>query len=87
MTHLCASKSTIVGSDNGLSSGRPQAIILINGGIQLIGTYGTNVREILIEIHTFSCEENAFENYICKNSGHFVSASLCKWAATQHWLK
>ena len=54
MTHICVSKLTIIGSDNGLSPGRPQAIIRTNAGILLIGTLGTNFSEILSEIHTFS---------------------------------
>ena len=46
---------TIIGSDNGLSPGRRQAIIQTNDGILLIGPLGTtNFSEISIEIHTFS---------------------------------
>ena len=54
MTHICVSKQTIIGSDNGLSPGRRQAIIWTNAGILLIGTSGTNFSEILIEIRIFS---------------------------------
>ena len=46
-------KLTIIGSDNGLSPARRQAIIWTNDGILLIGPLGTNVSEILIEIYTF----------------------------------
>ena len=53
-THICVGKLTIIGSDNGLSPGRRQAIIWNNDGILLIGPYGTNSSEILIEILTFS---------------------------------
>ena len=53
-THICVSKLTIVGSDNGLSPGRRQAIIWTNAGILLIGPLGTNFSEILIKIHIFS---------------------------------
>ena len=52
--HIFVSKLTIIGSDNGLSPGRRQAIIWTNVGILLIGTLGTNFSEILSEIHTFS---------------------------------
>ena len=52
--HICISKLTIIGSDNGLSPGQRQAIIWTNAGILLIQTLGTNFREILSEIHTFS---------------------------------
>ena len=54
MTHVCVSKQTIIGSDNGLAPGRRQAIIWTNAGILLIGPLGTNFNEILIEIHAFS---------------------------------
>ena len=53
-THICVGKLTIIGSDNGLSPGRRQAIIRTNAGTLLIGTIGTNFSEILCEIHTFS---------------------------------
>ena len=53
MTHICVSKLTIIGSDNGLSPGRRQAIIWTDAGILLIGPLGTNVSEIFIEINTF----------------------------------
>ena len=54
MTHICVSKLTIIGSDNGLSPNRRQAIFWTNAGILLIGPLGTNFSEILIEILTFS---------------------------------
>ena len=54
MTHICVSKLTITGSDNGLSPGRRQAIIWTNDGILLIWPLGTNFSEILIKIHSFS---------------------------------
>ena len=53
VTHICVSKLTIIGSNKGLSPGRPQAIIWTNAGIMLIGPLGTNFSEILIEIYTF----------------------------------
>ena len=52
--HICASKVTIIGSDNGLSPGRRQAIIWTNAGILLNRTLGTNASEIISTIHTFS---------------------------------
>ena len=54
MTHICVSKLTIIGSDNGLSPERRQAIIWTNAGILLIGPLGTNFSEILTGIQTFS---------------------------------
>ena len=52
--HICFSKLIIIGSDNGLSPGRRQAIIWTNARILLIRPLGTNFNEILIEILTFS---------------------------------
>ena len=49
MMHICVSKQTIIGSDNGLSP------VWSNDGILLIGTLVTNFNEILGEIYTFSC--------------------------------
>ena len=52
--HICISNLIIIGSDNGSSPGRLQAIIWTNTGILLIGALGTNFSEILIKMHTFS---------------------------------
>ena len=54
VTHICVSKLSNIGSDNGLSPGRRQAIISTNAGILLIGSLGTNFSEILAKIITFS---------------------------------
>ena len=52
--HICVGELTIIGSDNGLSSDRRQAIIWNNVGILLISALGTNFSDILIEILRFS---------------------------------
>ena len=54
VTHICVGKLTNIGSDNGLSPGRRQAIIWTNAGILLIGPLGTNLSECLIVVHIFS---------------------------------
>ena len=54
VTHICIGNLTIIGSDNGLSPGRHQAITWTNVGILLIGPQGTNFSEMLMEINTFS---------------------------------
>ena len=54
VTHISIGNLTIVGSDNGLSPGRRQAIIWTNAAILLIGPLGTNFSGMLSEIHTFS---------------------------------
>ena len=53
VTHICVSRLTITGSNNGLSPGRRQAIIWTSAGVLLIGPLGTNFSENLIEILTF----------------------------------
>ena len=57
MTHICVNKLTIIGSDNGLSPDRRQAIIWTNAGILLIVPLGTNFSEILIDVLTFSLKK------------------------------
>ena len=52
--YICVGNLTIIGSDNGLSPGRRQAIIWTNPGILLIGPLGTNFSEILTKIPAFS---------------------------------
>ena len=60
MTHICVSKLTIIGPDNGLSPGQRQAITWTNAGILLIRTLGTNFSEILGKIHPFSFSKMHF---------------------------
>ena len=57
VTHICVSKLTTIGSDNGLSPGRRQAIIWTNDGILIIQILGTNFSEILNKIHSFSLQK------------------------------
>ena len=57
VTHICVSKLTSIGPDNGLSPGRRQAIIWTNAGILAIRPLGTNFSEILITILTFSLKK------------------------------
>ena len=54
VTHICVSELTTIGSDNGLSPGRRQAITWNNDGLLLIEYLGTNFSEISIGIQTFS---------------------------------
>ena len=76
VTHTCVSKLTVIGSDNGFSPRRRQAIIWTIAGILLIGPLGTNFSELLIGIQIFS-----FKNMHLKMSSakwrRFVSASIC----------
>ena len=67
VTHLCVSKPTIIGSNNGSAPGRHQAIIWTNAGILLIWTLGTNFSEIL---------SKKVENFVCKMLA-ILSRSQC----------
>ena len=73
---------TIIGSDNGLSPGRRQAIIWTNAVILSIGPLGTNFSEILIKIITFS-----FKKMRSKvSSGKRRSSCLGLNVLNQFWL-
>ena len=67
----------IIGSNNGLSPDRRQAIIWNNARILLIGPLGTNFNEISIAIHMFSLKKNALENNVSKKIADFVLALMC----------
>ena len=54
VTHVCVGNLTIIGSDNGLSPGRRQAISWTNAEILLIWPLGTTFSEIQIGIQAFS---------------------------------
>ena len=66
VTHICVSKLTIIGSDNGLSPGRRQAIIWTNAGILLIGPLGTNFKWNFNRNSYIFIQENLFENVVWK---------------------
>ena len=62
----------IIGSGNGLSPIRRQAITWTNAGLLSIGLLGTNFnRNSIIFI-----QENAFENVVGQNGGHFVQGEM-----------
>ena len=77
VTHICVSRLTTVGSDNGLSPGQCQAVIWTNAGILIIWPLGTNFSEILIKIHMFY-SRNCIWKFGLLNVGHLVSASMCQ---------
>ena len=80
VTHICVSKLTTIGSDNGLSPGRRQAIIWSNAGILLNWTLRTNFSEILSEIDTFSFKQMRLKI----SSGKWRSYCLGLYVLT-HW--
>ena len=73
-TTVCVGiRNLSIGSDNGFSPGRHQAIFWTNAGTLLIRTLGTDSSEILSEIHAFS-----FKKMRLRNGVHFFSASMCQ---------
>ena len=76
VTHMYVSKLNTIGSDNGLSPGRRQAINWTNAGVILIGPLGTNSKEILIKIHIFSFNKMRWK-YRLRNDDNFVASSTC----------
>ena len=79
--HICIGNLTINGSDNGLSPGRRQAIIWTRVGLLLIGSLGTNFRDILIEMHAFSCKKM----HLKIPSGKWQSFCLALNELHWHW--
>ena len=77
MAHICIGHRTIIGSDNGLSPVRRQAIIWTSARILLTGPLWTNFSEILIENYLLSVKKMHLNMLSEKNGGHFVSASMC----------
>ena len=75
-THTYVGKLTIIGTENGFSPERRQAIIWTNAGILLNRGLGTNVSEILIGNQTFSFKTMPLK-FNLRNGGHLVSASIC----------
>ena len=76
VTPICVGKLAIIGSDNGLSPGRRQAIIWTNAGIFLIGPLWTQFGEILIGIQTIS-----FKNVVCKMTVISYLPQCVNWSA------
>ena len=72
VTHICVNNLTIIGSDNGLSPARRQAIIWTNTGMLLIGPLGTNFNIISREIHAFSYKKM----HLKMSSGKWRSSCL-----------
>ena len=64
VTHICVDNLTIIGSDNGLSPGRRQAIIRTNAGILLIEPWNKLQWNSNQNSNIF-IQENAFEYVVC----------------------
>ena len=79
VTHICIGNLTTIGSDNGLSPGRRQAIIWTNAGMLLIGPLWTNFSEILSEIPTFSFKKMRLKVSSAKRRPFCLGLNVLKW--------
>ena len=70
VTHICVNKITIIGSDNGVSPDRRQAIIWTNAGILLIGPLGTNFSVVWKMSSILSRSQ-------CDNGSHMQGEWMC----------
>ena len=61
MTHIWVNELTIIGSDNGFSPDRHQAIIWTNAGTLLVKPLETTFSEIFIETDMFSVKKIHFK--------------------------
>ena len=66
VTHICVDKLTIIGSDNGLSPDRRQAIIGTNAGTLLIGPLRTKKQWNHYRNSYIFSQEIAFQNIVWK---------------------
>ena len=76
VTQICVSQLSIIGSDNGLSPDRCQAIAWTNDGIIWVGTLGTNLKSW--HLHSRKC----IRTYPLGIGGQFVLASV--GSSTKH---
>ena len=76
VTHICVDKLFTIGSDNGLSPDRRQAIIWTNAHFLSIGPLRTYFNKNLIKIQQFSLKKMHVEMSSAKWRP-FVSASMC----------
>ena len=77
VTHICVGKIIIIGSDNGLSPDRRQAIIWTNAGLLSIEPLWTYFSENSIKIQPFSLKKKCTWKCRLRNGVHLVSASMC----------
>ena len=78
VTHICVSKSIIIGSDNDVSVGRRQVIIGTNAGILLIGPSGKISVKFQSNFKHFQWRKCVWKCRL-QNVGHLVSISMCQY--------
>ena len=79
VTHICVSKLTIISSDNGFSPDRCLAIIWTYARM-LIGAFGTNFSEILIEFLTFSYKKMRLKMSSAKRWPFCIGLNVLKFS-------
>ena len=77
--HICVSKLPIIGSYNGVSPVRRQAITWTKVGILLIGPLGTNVSEILSRIQIFSLKKMHLKGLSAKRRPFCLSLNVLSY--------
>ena len=88
MTHICVGTLTIIGSDNGLSPDRRQAIIWTNDGILLIGPLGRNKLQWNLKRNSYIfIQENAFENLVLKMAAILFRPQCVKQTHCVAWSR
>ena len=85
VAHICVSRLTIIGSDNGLSPGRRQAIIWTNTGILLNRPLGTKFNEMLIEILTFPFKKMRLKVSSAKWRPCCLGLNVLTYALVHNW--
>ena len=73
MTHICVSELTIIGSDNGLSPGRRQAILWNNAGFIVNWTLRNKLQWNFNRNPNIFNQENAHEHVFCE-----MASILCQ---------
>ena len=86
VTHIYLRNLTIIGSDNGLSLGRRQAIIWTNAWISIIEPLGTYFSEIAIGIQSFSFKKMHFKMSV-KWHPFCLCLNVLKLQRLEHYIK
>ena len=85
VTHICVSKLTFIGSDNGLSPGRRQAIIWTNATNIIKLNLRNKLQWNLKRNSYIFIQENAFENVVCEMAA-ILSRPQCVNKISLKWL-
>ena len=84
VTHICVGKLTIIGSENGLTPSRRQAIIWTNAGLLSNGTLRTYFSDILIKIQQFSLKKMHLKMSSVKRRLCRLGLNVLTWVRPTH---